>query len=154
MVGPLKPKCANCKLWQVISQWLGTPFRYGGKTPQVAADCTTFPLLVMEGVGVLPKGYWREVYEPSKWKRGKIDVDYLVEKFKDYAEFVEAPTRCGDAQVLFNLSTRRLHIRISLPDNLVVEALPDLGVVIGADTIQGPRGFLATLRFFDWGCER
>ena len=156
VVGP-REKCKDCPLWHNIECWIGTPFHYRGHTPGVAVDCVSLSLLLMEGIGALPKGEWRKIYSTERlraWKRGVYDVERVRQVFEPYATFVERPDKCGDIQLLFNPRFRRLHFRISLPDKMVLEALPDLGVVIGGEQEFPKRYYIATLRFFSWGCER
>jgi len=153
-VGPLKEECTHCELWQEIIRWIGTPFRYGGRTPGRGADCSTFPLLVFERIGRIKPGWWRTLYDLERirqWRRGEVDLEWFKNKLREIGKIVEKADRCGDVEIVFNPATGRFHTRICLYKWEVVEAVPDIGVTLGG---WEERNDAIVLRILEGGCER
>lgn len=119
----------RARLCQEALTWEHTPYHHGAAVKGVGADCARFPLAVAQAVGLLPRTYQAPVYSPT-W--------HLHQRRELYYEYLEAAgclqvawedRQAGDV-VLFRFALTASHAAILLPDNAIIHAVIDQGVIV------------------------
>lgn len=105
------PASGNVQLLQAIDSWIGTPYKYGGRTKS-GTDCSGFCLNI-----------YNEVY--------KIDIERSTHEILNQSKIVKKVDLEEGDFVFFKINSSRVnHVGIYLGNNLFAHASSSKGVMI------------------------
>lgn len=108
--------------------WDGTPYHDLQALKGVGADCALYPLAVAKTVGLIASGWKPPVYSPS-WHLHQAEELYY--RYLEEVGCREVPWEARQPAdlVLFRCGLAASHAGILLPDNEVIHAVIDKGVI-------------------------
>lgn len=109
--------------------WEGTPYHDLAAVKGAGADCARFPLAVAQAVGLVPATYKPPVYSPTWHVHQDEELYYRYLEDVGCQEVAWEARQAGDL-LLFRIGRTASHGAILLPDNVIIHAVVERGVVL------------------------
>lgn len=118
------------QIWQTALTWLGTPFHDLAclKGPRGGVDCGQLIVGVAKELGVLPFTWTCPVYSPERQLHQSTDLMSPLLARAGFTPVSWEDRQPGDV-LTFRIGLTVSHVAVLLPDNELVHAVVDKGVV-------------------------